>query len=394
MIATGSFLIRAGLLGYAVTAPFSVTAATIMLLVALAGALPLWIKGEELTADSSVGWAVMAYLSVKLLTGLCAYDSYSGIREFFHLWPWLLWWVVPYTGRTGPTRATLHRVLAVSVAVVSLYAVWQNLTGLDIWRDSHLPLVLGRYPALAFFDNQQTWAGFALAATLYLGGLAFDRSRDRWLYAVSSVAALLGAVASQIRGTLVGLAAGFAVWLLVPRKGVRMVLVAMVAAALALTLSPGTVIRFNELTDRTLNPKVDISRPYIWKTAWAIGARRPLIGAGPGNFADAYEATKDRPEARTLGHAHNEWFQEWATSGALGVLAFTWLVFAVSRALWRRRHSGALPALGAWIGLAAGSLLQCHFSDDEVLMAAVILAAVGLRSEPESADINEGGKAA
>jgi O-antigen ligase len=386
LTATGVWLIRVGLVGYAVTAPFSLTASTILLLMALAGAVPHWLAGEELPIDATVGWAVIIYIAVKLITGLCAYDPLKGTQEFFHLWPWLLFWVIPFSKRTGPSRSTLHRCLAVSVAVVAAYAVCQNLTGFEIWRHSNLPNVLGRYPALAFFDNQQTWAGFALAVALYMGALAIESSPERWLYALSSVFAIAGAVASQIRGTLIGLLAGIAVWLTCARKGMRLALAALVVSAVALALSPGTLIRFNELKDRSLNPQIDISRPYIWKTAWEIGARRPLLGAGPGNFQDAYEATKDRPEARTLGHAHNEWMNEWATSGAPGVLAFSWLIFAVGRALWRRRHTGALPALTAWVALAAGAVFQCHFSDETVVMAAVFLAAIGLRSEPETAD--------
>jgi len=387
LISTGAFLLRAGLVGYAVTAPFSISAATVMLLVAMGGGLLHWLKGADLDVDAGVGWAVILYLAVKWITGLSAYDPQKGMQEFFHLWPWLLVWVMPYSARTGPSRSALNRILAVSAAVVAVYAVCQNLTGFEIWRDSHLPHVLGRYPALGFFDNQQTWAGFALAISLYMAGLAVEETgRARWLYALSSALSLLGAVASQIRGTLVGLPAGLAVWLSTPRRAVRVVLWFVGVAAVAFVLSPGTLIRFNELKDRTLNVAVDISRPYIWKTAWEIGSKRPLLGAGPGNFEDAYEATKDRPLARTMGHAHNEWLQEWATSGAPGVLAFSWLVFAFARALWRRRRTGGLPALSVWVGLAPGALLQCHFSDDEVLMAAVFLATLGLRSEPESAD--------
>lgn len=394
MIAIGVWLIRAGLLGYALCAPFSLSAATVVFLVALTGGLMHWVAGEWPATDAAIGQAVTIYLMVKWITGGLAYDPQAGLREFFHLWPWLLIWVMPYTVRSGPSRATINRILAISCGVVAIYAIVQNLTGIDIWRDSHLPEVLGRYPALGFFDNQQTWAGFALIASLYLAGLAFESFRDRLLFAAGSVLALLGAVASQIRGTLVGLAAGITIWLVHSRRGMRAALLFVGAAFVALLLSPGTLIRFNELKDRSLNPQVDISRPYIWSTAWKIGAQRPLIGVGPGNFEHIYESTKPDAWARTMGHAHNEWLQEWATSGILGVLSFSWLVFVIARALWRRRHSGALPALAAWVGVSAGALFQCHFGDDEVLMAAVFVACLGLRSREDSADTIKEGDAA
>jgi O-antigen ligase len=283
--------------------------------------------------------------------------------------------------------------LAFSVTVVSLYAVIQNLTGFEIWKQSHLVHVFGRYPALGLFDNQQTWAGFAIVAALYLSSLALEETRQRLIFTWASLCALFGAVASQVRGTLVGFASGLIIWATLPKRR-RMVLVAAGCVVAALTISPGTLIRFNELRGRSLNPDVDISRIYIWKTAWAIGRARPLLGAGPGNFEAAYQAAKDRPDARTMTHAHNEWFNEWATSGLPGVATFTWLLFVVARALWRRRAHGALPAFVAWVGLAAASLLQCHFSDELVVMLAVFLAAFGLRPGVESAETSSVGKAA
>ncbi len=394
MIGTGTLLIRAGLVGYALCAPFSLSAATVMFLMALAGGALNWVAGEWPSTESSVGWAILAYLAVKLVTGGLAYDARMGMREFFHLWPWLLVWVMPYAVRTGPARVTLYRIFAVSCGLASLYAVVQNLTGIDVWRDSHLPDVMGRYPAVGFFDNQQTWAGFALVASLYLAGVAMESARQRLLFAAGSVLSLLGAVASQIRGTLIGLAAGVAVWVVHSRRGVQTALWFVAAACVALWLSPGTLIRFNELKDRSLNPAVDISRPYIWTTAWTMGAQRPLLGVGPGNFETVYETTKPDAWARTMGHAHNEWFQEWATSGLPGVLAFTWLLFVVTRALWQRRRTGGLPALAAWVGLSASALLQCQFGDDEVLMAALFVACLGLRSEPDAADNTKEGRAA
>jgi len=393
LIGIGTWLIRVGLVGYALSAPISLSAATVMFLMAMAGGVLNWIAGEWPSTDSSIGWAVLLYLAVKAVSGFFAYDPHLGTDEFFHLWPWLLIWVMPYAVRTGPMRSTLNRIFAVSCGAASLYAVVQNLTGIDIWRDSHLPNVLGRYPAVGFFDNQQTWAAFALISSLYLAGVAMEATRQRLWFACGSVLSILGAVASQIRGTLLGLAAGVTVWVFQSRRGMRTAIWFVAAALVALVLSPNTLIRFNELKDRSLNPSVDISRPYIWKTAWEMGAQRPLLGVGPGNFQKVYEATKPDAWARTMGHAHNEWFQEWATSGLPGVLSFSWLLFVVARALWKRRRSGGLPALAAWVGLSASALLQCQFGDDEVVMAALFVACLGLRSEPDPADITKEGGA-
>ena len=117
MIGIGTWLIRVGLVGYALSAPISLSAATVMFLMAMAGGVLHWIDGEWPTTDSKVGWAVLLYFAVKAVTGFFAYDPRLGMDEFFHLWPWLLIWVMPYAVRTGPMRSTLNRVFAVSCGV-------------------------------------------------------------------------------------------------------------------------------------------------------------------------------------------------------------------------------------------------------------------------------------
>jgi O-antigen ligase len=386
---TASAFLRAGLFVFALTAPFSITAATWGLLLASAGAVLFWSRRSPAPYDESVGWAVLLYLGVKLLTGLLAVNMQSGIQEFFHFWPLLLFWVVPLSVHTGPRSDLLIRVLAVTAALVGLYAVWQNFYGYEFWQHRALPVIDGRYPAIGFFDNQQTWAGFTTLATLFLAGLAITYGRYRWLFAITALCTLAGGIASHIRGTLVGLLAGFAVLAVLNRKGRRWVLLALGVAVLAVALSPGMRFRFGNLWARALNPKVDVSRLYIWKTSWEIGLQRPLIGMGPGNFETEYARVKDWPEARVLTHAHNEWMHEWATSGLLGVVAFTWLIFVVARALWRRRgNPGSLApaAMAAWVGMAGASVFQCHFTDEEVLMALVFVAALGLLPAAQRAD--------
>jgi O-antigen ligase len=387
---TAGGLIFVGLAGYALVAPVSITAATITLLTALVGAVPLWLRRMQAPYVRSVTTVVLVYLAIKFLTGLTAIDMASGVRGFTKLWPYLVFMIVPLTVHCGPRRAILLRLLAWSVAAVSAYAILQHFIGYEFWRGYDLPELAGRYAALGLFDNQQTWSGVALAATLFFGTLAAYHSRDRWLFAVAGLLALGGTIASHIRGPLVGIAAGVAVLVVISgRRGRRVALAMLGVTVLAVLLSPGLHLRMRNLQIRTLNPDVVVSRIFIWKTAWAIGADRPLLGAGPGNFRQAYGVHMSRPDAPTMGHAHNEWLNEWATSGISGVIAYSALLVVVLLALWKRRHGAsgaAAAALVAWTGLACAALFQCHFTDEEVLMAAVFIAAVGLLPDPEAAD--------
>jgi O-antigen ligase len=387
-------LVIVGLGGYALAAPVSVTLSTISLLLAVAGALPLWLTRTPAPYDRSVAIAVTLYLLVKLVTSVTAVDIAQGLREFTRLWPYLLVWVIPLGLRTGPQKDRLLRLFALSTMAVGLYAVWQHFFGVEYWTGTQLPESHGRYPASAFFRNRQTWTGLSLVTTLFFGGLAAGTLRDRRLFLATSIASLLGNMASHIRGALIGFGAGLSVFVLASRRARRVALVVAVLAAVAVALSPGMRVRLAANLARPLNPELTGSRVFIWKTAFAVGASRPLLGVGPGNFSDAYEEHKGRADALHFNHAHSDWIHEWATSGVAGLLSFVFLMAVVARALWRRRREPtgmALGALAAWVGLAAASLVQCHFRDDEVLMIVLFIASLGLLSGGQDTEDNYGG---
>ena len=383
------YLVAGGLGVYALVSAVGITPATIALLVAIVGAAFLWTDRSDIPFVRPVLIAVAAFVLVKVFTGLLAIDPGRGLRGILHFWPWLAFMAVPFVWRTGPRREVLFRLLALSVIGVSIYSVWQYFFGQDLWRGVPMPETLGHYPAYGFFGNYQTWAGFAVCTALFFGGLLTGRARPKWLFALAALLALVAAFTAQIRGVLVGLPVGAIVIMASSRRGRWLGVAGLLLIAGAVLVAPGMRYRFLELWPRTLNPDITISRIFIWKAAWAMGADHPLTGVGPGNFRDTYDSYKGRPDAPTMGHAHNEWVNEWATSGLLGVAAFSWVVAAVGLALWRRRHTlsgGARGALAAWVGLAAASMVQCHFSDEEVLMVAVFVAAVGLLPEPPEAD--------
>jgi O-antigen ligase len=386
-------LLIVGLGGYALSAQVSVTLATITLLLAVAGALPLWLARTPAPYDRGVSIAVALYLLVKLITGAAALNTTQGLREFATFWPYLLIWVVPLSLRAGPRIETLLRLFAAAAITVGLYAVWQHFFGIEYWSGTRLPEVHGRYPASAFFSSRQTWMGVSLVSALFFGGLAAGTLRHRRLFLAASITSLVGNIAAHIRGALLGLVAGLSVFALTSRRARRVALLVAALGAVAVGLSPGMRARFAAELSRPLNPELTGSRVFIWKTALAVGASRPLLGVGPGNFGDAYEVHKSRADALHFNHAHSDWLHEWATSGIAGFISFVFVVAVVTRALWRRRREPtgvSLGALAAWVGLAAAAVVQCHFLDDEVLMITLFIVSLGLLPRAEATEDNQG----
>lgn len=188
---------------------------------------------------------------------------------------------------------------------------------------------------------------------------------------------------------MLGVAAGLMVYLVLRRSAWKIVGAAAIVTALALLVTPGLFDRFEDAAAVDLNPRASESRTGIWLSAWAIGKAHPFTGVGPGNFAQAFEQYKVSPNLLPVGHAHNQWLDEWATSGLPGVLAFSLLLGTVAIALWRRRgQADGMPAaaLAAWCGLAAASLFECHFSDAEVVMLALFGAGMALLPGAETAE--------
>jgi len=256
-----------------------------------------------------------------------------------------------------------------------------NLTGFEIWRDSHLPHVLGRYPALGSstisrrgpalrWRSRCTWPAWpwrrpgALAA---LRDLVFAGASGRSGFADPRHA---GGPARRPGRVALDAAQGRSRGAVVRGRGSRGV---------------RAVARHADPLQRTQGPhaerRVDISRP--------TSGRPPGRSARNGRFSargPAISRTPTRPPRIAL------WRAPWVTPttsgsrsgprpGSRSARVFVAGVRLRQGSLAQTAYGG-LPALSVWIGLAAGALLQCHFSDDEVLMAAVFLATLGYGPSP------------
>lgn len=201
-----------------------------------------------------------------------------------------------------------------------------------------------------------------LVVLLPLAALRFRRDRSpalRWL-AVASAALIFGAIALTFsRGAM--LTAVLIFGMLAYFRFVRplhMVVAALSLILLVLALDPQAALRFASLgevksllTNRTSGykeptqsqtgiPDTSVVRRYVLNVAaWHVFLDHPILGVGPGHFAEYYSL----PYSNRVGlieqlkkyRGHNLYLETLAETGILGLASFLAIILAIMAGLWR-----------------------------------------------------------
>jgi hypothetical protein len=193
-------------------------------------------------------------------------------------------------------------------------------------------------------------AGAAAAAALVV-----SQTRNAWLGAVFGLAAVLVMKAPR------------SLWLL----GGGLVLV--------LAVRPQTVTSRLTVADAS-----SVDRYYMWQAGLEMVRDRPVFGQGPGMVQRAYPRYRWE-EAPNLNqpHLHDNALQIAAERGLPALAFWLWLMAAlIGAALHEARRPArearfcGTAALGALVTLLVAGIFEYNFGDSEVLMFALILAAL------------------
>jgi putative inorganic carbon (HCO3(-)) transporter len=141
---------------------------------------------------------------------------------------------------------------------------------------------------------------------------------------------------SLSRGALVGIAAGFLVFVITDRRRVRVTLAAGVLAAIGtIAVVQSNPQRFHEaLQLKSQVAQQNVSTRFgAWGAAARLASDHPLLGVGPGNFQFYYNKLTGQPVGTfTLTVAHNALLDVGAELGiAAMVLLAAYLVLAFVR---------------------------------------------------------------
>jgi O-antigen ligase len=282
-------------------------------------------------------WGVLGYLASAAVGAAFASDIGSALLELKMIFalPALFYLLLRVT---GPDRHSTRRIVAgwaLGAALVGLIGLAQYVLRIRVvlaegglnrlrsiyYSPNSVALYLGRvWPMLVAGTilgrgrRARRTAGICLAVTTFALVLSFSRG-----------ALLIGIPAAIL---LMGVWAG---------GRYRWAAVALVAAG-ALALIPlMTVPRFGSLLD--VGRGSTFFRLELWRGTIAMIRDHPVLGVGPGQFAEAYRTRYILPAAwsePTLTHPHNIVLDHWTRLGIAGLAAGIAVQWAFWRTVWSR----------------------------------------------------------
>ena len=95
----------------------------------------------------------------------------------------------------------------------------------------------------------------------------------------------------------------------------------------------GFMLLFSPSISRRLDQIIHFSenlsdRDILWKGASMVWLNHPILGYGPGTFAEVFPIHNDLKDAK-VGGWHNDYIQVSIESGILGLLSFMWFIYTI-----------------------------------------------------------------
>lgn len=218
--------------------------------------------------------------------------------------------------------------LAGSSLIVSIYSIWQKITG-QITIDNRVIGIFGDSPNyVALF-----LAPIAVLLTAY--GLQLTATKKYLLstiYFLLSIISIYALILSGSRAGLLAVVFGLAIYLICHYwskiKSKLWLKIVLIILALISIIGMWFVFRpnFNASSGRVVSS--NNVRWQIWQTSFEMIGQHPVLGVGLGNYQDYFkEMTKDRanfPEFITpmAMSPHNIFLMFWLNLGILGLLGF------------------------------------------------------------------------
>ncbi len=323
--------------------------------------------GEIVLAPSRLygpGLAVAILVALQLLFGRTAYAYATETAALNGLAYLLIAFVAMQCLNDRVARNRLLRWMAVFGAALAAFAAAQKLAS-----NGHIYWFWPtRWPTLFFgpYINHAHYSGIIemlAPAALVLALRKSHGLEERIGWGAAAVLMLASVALSGSRGGMVAVAVEVVVlgWFLARTQNIRrslaaLAVVACLAIGLVAWLDQGDLahrLQSIPALDREGHSatRVTIARDTLRMT-WA----RPLLGWGLGTFATVFPEFRSFPTDLLVDHAHNDYLEFVAETGALGGLLLLWALVVVFRGArerterWHFRDSGAALTLAALVG--------------------------------------------
>ena len=378
-----------GLLGFAVTAPFSISLAQICVFTALVAWLASMTKAAPLLTQKFPLWG--PWLLFALFTLASAFhvpDSSNSLIKTRELTQIMIFYLAMNVVRDDREALWLVKALFVATSVAALYALGVSLIGTFSLANR----------ASGFFSIYMTFGGFLLVVgllTLSYLMVPNRESKSMWVYA-SALLILAALMATLSRSAWIGLVVGTAVVAVASRRKKVGLYLALVTA-LVIVLAPHSI---RERVKSMVNPRDNtaVERINMWQSGIKMFMDKKLLGFGPGRIKDNYahyanlDATPKSPS-----HLHNNIVHLAAERGVFALSAWIWVwigyfVLVIQRIRDTRdapfeTRFRMIGGLAVATGFLSAGMFEYNFGDSEVVMLmfmALALPFIGRTNEVHS----------
>ncbi len=249
--------------------------------------------------------------------------------------------------------------LAASLCFISLFAIVQKITGFGIpvpWD------IEGRVTSIFPYPNALGLFVTPIVATLIVRGRI-------------PLAVILGSIAiflAKTEAAFVAIPAAIIIGLFIKTQGASRLAIGGVAVIAFLVALAVPVAREKMLLE-------DYSgqvRKAQWGETWEYLKDHPLTGAGLSGYPTEIAPYHDPTLYEIFQYPHNIFLNIWVELGLLGLVAFGWIAWLVSRHAWQNRHDPRV--LVGYIALVAmvihGLVDVPFFKNDLAIMTVFFLA--------------------
>ncbi len=361
------------LLGYAATAPFSISLSQAFLAVDLLIVSLLWRSIPREIRSAKMSWFYVGAAGYGLFTILSASFSQDPLESLIGCKNLLLL-LIPIAAllflETSGQWWGFLGVFSITTILASLYGIFQYyvlLGAAGISTRAH-----------GFFSIYMTYGQFLMLAGTFAMAvlLARTRPRRRALAAVLWMTSTAAMGLSFVRGAWVGMLAAFGVLLGLKKK--RYLIVLPVALLMLVLLAPLSIfsrmMSIFSLHDQSNRDRIDLMQAGL-----RMVRDNPVLGVGPNMVSRVYLLYKAPGSfPRISPHLHNNLVQIAAERGLIALLFWCLMLASFFHKTWRQLHDdtvtdeSAIFITGSFVAvisfLVAG-LFDFNFGDSEIVMA-------------------------
>lgn len=312
-------------------------------------------KGE--IKISPIGWALLFYLSVSLLSAINSSYFFRAIRGVWDiLSPTLLYIILINTIDSHRRIKTLLYIILLSIGIGAILGITEYL----LWPDNFTRLKI---------HSLGSTAGYLVIVIGLMIGMFINmrlEKRERVVLIIITLLSFIALILTNYRTQWGTLLIMFLVFSLLNKikasyRTILSFLLIFVIFIITIVILDQKVVfsRIRNMATPLKDPAI-VARMVIWKSSWAMFTDNPILGVGPKCFQTDWNWERDENRKRynvpsDTGQAHNMLLNVAAEMGIMGVIALlVWLGMYAYLLFKSRKDINNDLALSLWYGVLGG----------------------------------------